>query len=87
MRRTPVILDGVVVTAAAMLAEELAPGARRWWVAGHRSAEPAHTLALEHLELERVLVCGLAGQPILPLPSFTMLVAVLKAQDIFEKVA
>lgn len=59
LRRTPVILDGVVVGAAAMLAEELAPGARRWWVAGHRSAEPAHTLALEHLELEPVLELGM----------------------------
>lgn len=55
VRRTPVILDGVVVGAAAMLAEELAPGARQWWVAGHRSVEPAHTLALEHLELDPIL--------------------------------
>ncbi|MFC4602201.1 nicotinate-nucleotide--dimethylbenzimidazole phosphoribosyltransferase [Rhodococcus kronopolitis] len=52
LRRTPVILDGVVVTAAAMVAEELAPGARFWWVAGHRSTEPAHSLALDHLQLE-----------------------------------
>lgn len=59
VRRTPVILDGVVVTAAAMLAEKLAPGARRWWVAGHRSAEPAHTIALEHLELAPILELGM----------------------------
>ncbi|MDQ4103208.1 MAG: nicotinate-nucleotide--dimethylbenzimidazole phosphoribosyltransferase [Actinomycetota bacterium] len=58
-RRTPVILDGLVCGAAAMLAEELAPGARRWWVAGHRSAEPAHTLALEHLELIPILDLGM----------------------------
>ena len=31
VRRTPVLLDGVVVTAAALAAERLAPGARRWW--------------------------------------------------------
>ncbi len=49
------ILDGVVVTAAAMVAEELTPGAARWWVAGHRSAEPAHTIALRHLRLEPIL--------------------------------
>jgi nicotinate-nucleotide--dimethylbenzimidazole phosphoribosyltransferase len=55
VRRTPVILDGVMVGAAAMLAEELAPGAREWWVAGHRSVEPAHELVLEHLELVPVL--------------------------------
>ncbi|WP_063905949.1 nicotinate-nucleotide--dimethylbenzimidazole phosphoribosyltransferase [Nocardia kruczakiae] len=51
-RRTPVILDGVVVTAAALIAEMLAPGAKRWWVAGHRSTEPAHPLALAKLDLE-----------------------------------
>lgn len=37
VRRTPVVLDGLVVGAAAMLAEELAPGARRWWVLAERS--------------------------------------------------
>ncbi|MCR5977205.1 nicotinate-nucleotide--dimethylbenzimidazole phosphoribosyltransferase [Gordonia jinghuaiqii] len=55
LRRTPVILDGVVITAAAMVANELAPGAMRWWIAGHLSVEPAHRIALEHLDLEPVL--------------------------------
>ncbi|MCE6997732.1 nicotinate-nucleotide--dimethylbenzimidazole phosphoribosyltransferase [Saccharothrix sp. S26] len=55
VRKTPVILDGVVVGAAAVVAEEIAPGARDWWVAGHRSAEPAHALALGHLGLEPLL--------------------------------
>ena len=55
VRRTPVLLDGVVVTSAAMIAEVLAPGARDWWRAGHRSTEPAHTLALEKLELEPIV--------------------------------
>ncbi|MFR9753220.1 nicotinate-nucleotide--dimethylbenzimidazole phosphoribosyltransferase [Nocardia sp. 004] len=55
VRRTPVILDGVVVTAAAMVAEDLAGGAKAWWLAGHRSTEPAHTLGLRHLRLEPVI--------------------------------
>lgn len=55
LRRTPVLLDGVVVTAAALVAERLAPGARAWWQAGHRSTEPAHTLALAQLELEPIV--------------------------------
>jgi nicotinate-nucleotide--dimethylbenzimidazole phosphoribosyltransferase len=55
IRRTPVVLDGMVVTAAAAVAEQLAPGAKQWWVAGHRSVEPAHTLVLDHLGLRPLL--------------------------------
>ena len=55
VRRTPVLLDGVVVTSAALVADLLAPGAKQWWRAGHRSTEPAHTLALERLELEPIV--------------------------------
>lgn len=50
-RRTPVLLDGVVVTAAALVAEDLAEGAKAWWLAAHRSTEPAHAIALKQLNL------------------------------------
>ncbi len=59
VRRTPVLLDGVVVTAAALAAERMAPGARAWWQAGHRSTEPAHSLALAQLELDPVIDLGM----------------------------
>lgn len=59
VRRTPVIVDGVVVTAAALVAEDLAPGAREWWVAGHRSPEPAHTVALRQLQLDPIIDLGM----------------------------
>lgn len=55
VRRTPVLLDGMVVTAAALIAEQLAPGARLWWQAGHRSTEPAHALALARLGLDPIV--------------------------------
>lgn len=55
VRRTPVVLDGLAAAAAALLAEELAPGARSWWLAAHRSAEPAQVLALDHLDLDPVV--------------------------------
>ncbi|WP_237568624.1 nicotinate-nucleotide--dimethylbenzimidazole phosphoribosyltransferase [Mycolicibacterium lacusdiani] len=58
-RRTPVLLDGVVVSAAALAAERMAPGARLWWQAGHRSTEPAHTLALQRLGLEPIVDLGM----------------------------
>lgn len=55
VRRTPLLLDGLAVTAAALVAERLAPGSRQWWQAGHRSTEPSHELALQALELDPIL--------------------------------
>ncbi len=55
VRRTPLLLDGMAVTAAALVSERLAPGARQWWQAGHRSTEPGHELALGALELDPIL--------------------------------
>ncbi len=51
VRRTPVLLDGAPVTAAAYVAEKLAPGARAWFAAGQLTPEPAHLIALQALEL------------------------------------
>jgi len=51
VRRTPVILDGTIPTAAALVVDRMEPKARHWWIAGHRSVEPAHDLALERLGL------------------------------------
>jgi nicotinate-nucleotide--dimethylbenzimidazole phosphoribosyltransferase len=89
VRRTPVILDGVVAGAAAMLAEELAPGARQWWVAGHRSVEPAHTLALQHLELVPVLDLGMrlgeGSGAVAALPLVQMAVRVLAEMATFAE--
>jgi nicotinate-nucleotide--dimethylbenzimidazole phosphoribosyltransferase len=55
VRRTPLLLDGIAVTAAALVAERLAPDARLWWQAGHRSPEPAHAVALAQLELDPII--------------------------------
>jgi nicotinate-nucleotide--dimethylbenzimidazole phosphoribosyltransferase len=49
--RIPVILDGVIAGAAALAACAIAPEAAGCLVAGHRSVEPGHTIALEHLGL------------------------------------
>jgi len=59
VRRTPVLLDGVVVTAAALIADRLAPGAKSWWQAGHLSTEPAHALALHRLDLTPIVDLGM----------------------------
>lgn len=54
-RGVPVILDGVVIGAAALVANAMAYRARNWWLAGHRSVEPAHAMVLERLRLNPVL--------------------------------
>jgi nicotinate-nucleotide--dimethylbenzimidazole phosphoribosyltransferase len=59
VRRTPLLLDGLAVAAAALIAERLAPDAKLWWQAGHRSAEPAHGLALAQLGLEPIVDLGM----------------------------
>lgn len=51
----PVVLDGVVSNAAALVAHALAPGCVGYLVAGHLSAEPGATVALEHLGLQPLL--------------------------------
>jgi nicotinate-nucleotide--dimethylbenzimidazole phosphoribosyltransferase len=53
--RIPIVLDGVVSGSAALLADLLAPRVRPFLIAGHRSTEPAHHLALGHLELDPLL--------------------------------
>ncbi|MCW2826016.1 MAG: cobT [Aeromicrobium sp.] len=55
----PVLLDGVVSVAAAVLADRFAPGAAAWFAAGHRSTEPAQSLTLDKLGLEPVLDLGM----------------------------
>jgi nicotinate-nucleotide--dimethylbenzimidazole phosphoribosyltransferase len=55
----PVILDGVVSCAAALVADRLAPGARGWWVAGHLSTEPAASASLADLGLQPLVDLGL----------------------------
>ena len=88
VRRTPLLLDGVVVTAAALVADRMAPGARAWWQAGHRSTEPAHTLALAHLDLVPIVDLGLrlgegTGAAV-ALPVLRAAVATLASMATFE---
>lgn len=59
VRSTPVVLDGVFSLAAALVARDIAPDAARWWLAGHRSTEPAQSVALTALGLEPILDLGL----------------------------
>jgi nicotinate-nucleotide--dimethylbenzimidazole phosphoribosyltransferase len=58
-RRVPVVLDGFIATAAALVAVRLHPAAGGYLVAAHRSAEPGHRLLLETLGLAPYLDLGM----------------------------
>ena len=53
--RTPLILDGFITAAAALVAAALCPALPPRLIASHRSAEPGHAAILDHLELVPLL--------------------------------
>lgn len=58
VRRTPVVLDGVVTSAAALVAQRVAFRAPDWWVCGQVSGEPGQAKALDRLAMEPLLDQG-----------------------------
>ena len=48
-RRIPLVMDGLISTAAAAIADALVPGVRNYLIAGHRSPEIGHRYLLEKL--------------------------------------
>ena len=51
-RRIPVVIDGFISGAAALIAVGLAPSLREFLIAGHVSAEAGHRILLKHLGLK-----------------------------------
>ncbi len=58
VRRTPVIIDGVVSAACALVAQRVAFRAPDWWLAGQASGDPAQTKALDRMALNPLLDHG-----------------------------
>ncbi len=54
-RGIPVVCDGLIATAGALIACELAPGAREYLFASHHSVEVGHRYMLDYLKLEPLL--------------------------------
>ena len=54
-RRVPIVLDGFIVAAAALLAQAIEPHAVGYCIAAHRSQEPGHAVALRALGLVPLL--------------------------------
>ena len=53
--RKPVVIDGFISTAAAMIAVNQAPAARDYLIAGHVSEERGHRIMLDWLHLQPLL--------------------------------
>src|SRR3989339_818688 len=55
MRKVPVVIDGFISTAAALIAVGIEPKAGEYIIASHNSVENGHKFALEHLKLKPIL--------------------------------
>jgi nicotinate-nucleotide--dimethylbenzimidazole phosphoribosyltransferase len=58
-RRIPVVIDGYISGAAALIAVGMSPKVKEFLIAGHVSAEPGHQLLLKHLGLSPLLNLGM----------------------------
>ncbi len=57
--KIPVVLDGVIATAAALIADAIAPACREYMIAGHESEECGHKYMLACLGLTPLLRLGM----------------------------
>jgi nicotinate-nucleotide--dimethylbenzimidazole phosphoribosyltransferase len=55
----PVVIDGFISTAGALIAQAICPTVTDYMFAGHQSEEPGHKLMLKHLGLSPILDLGL----------------------------
>jgi nicotinate-nucleotide--dimethylbenzimidazole phosphoribosyltransferase len=87
-RGVPVLIDGVITGAAALLAARLAPALTGRLIASHHSPEPAHTLQLRALGLVPLLDLGLrlgeGSGAALALPLVRASLAILEEMATFE---
>ncbi|MDY6824999.1 MAG: nicotinate-nucleotide--dimethylbenzimidazole phosphoribosyltransferase [Thermodesulfobacteriota bacterium] len=54
-KNTAVVLDGVIATAAGLIAARINPDITGFLIAGHRSVEPAHAAALDFMGLDPLM--------------------------------
>ncbi|MEO1166816.1 MAG: nicotinate-nucleotide--dimethylbenzimidazole phosphoribosyltransferase, partial [Chloroflexota bacterium] len=58
-QRIPIVLDGLICTAAALIAYQINPSVSDYMLAGHCGAEPGHRIALDYLTLDPILELNL----------------------------
>lgn len=86
VRKTPMLIDGAYVAQAAYVAERLAPGTKRWCVAGQLSPEPSHIGCLQALDLTPILALdmttGQAAGALAALPQLNLAAELVR--DVLE---
>ncbi|WBQ02170.1 nicotinate-nucleotide--dimethylbenzimidazole phosphoribosyltransferase [Kribbella sp. CA-293567] len=86
--KVPVILDGVIAGAAALVAQALSPAVIDYCIAGHRSAEAGHAVALKTLGLQPLvdldLRLGEGTGAVLAYPILTCAVRALAEMATFD---
>ena len=58
-RRRPVLVDGFISGAAALIAWTISPAARYYFIASHQSVEPGHRVVMEAMGLNPLLDMGM----------------------------
>jgi nicotinate-nucleotide--dimethylbenzimidazole phosphoribosyltransferase len=87
--RMPVLVDGFISTAGALLAGALAPLSRAYMIGAHRSVEPGHKIMQQHLGLEPIfsldLRLGEGTGAALAIPVVAAAVATLNEMSTFAE--
>lgn len=86
--RVPVMIDGVITCAAAVVACAMVPDVRGYLFAGHRSTEPGASVALSHLELQPALDLelrlGEGSGAVLAVPTIQAAAKILREMSTFD---
>jgi nicotinate-nucleotide--dimethylbenzimidazole phosphoribosyltransferase len=84
----PVVVDGVIAAAAALVAAAAVPDVAGYLIAGHRSSEPGSAAALEHLGLAPVLDLDLrlgeGSGALLAVPAVQAAAKILREMSTFD---
>lgn len=86
----PIVIDGIIASIAALIAERLLPGVREYMIPSHRSMEPAAGVIMKELELHPIIDASLAlGEgtgAVLLFPMLDMALEVYHENDSFQEI-
>ena len=89
MRRVPMVVDGFISGAAALLAVRIHPGVKEYLFPSHLSEEPGHVIVLENLGLKPLIDLGMRlGEgtgAVLAMPIIEAAVKILSEMATFEE--